>query len=392
MSDAEPSTETAPPATRPPKVLQVLPSLGTGGVERTTVDVAAALAQAGWHPLVVSAGGPMTKLVERAGARHIQLPVDSKNPWTIWRNVERLAEVIRSEVVDLVHARSRAPAWSAHHAARKAGVPFVTTFHGIYGYGNPLKRAYNAIMTRGDRVIANSFFTADHIAQIYGVGAPTVVPIPRGIDPVSFDPARVSAERMIRQAKAWRLPEDRPVVLLPGRLTRWKGQTVLIEAMSRLGRRDVTCLLVGDDQGRNAYRSELESRVRQAGLEGVVLVTGPAQDMPAAYMLADVVVSASTDPEAFGRVAVEAQAMGRPVVATDHGGSRETVIPGETGWLVPPGDAGALAYAIGEALALTPAIRAARAIRARDHALATYTVERMCAATIKVYREILEGR
>jgi glycosyltransferase involved in cell wall biosynthesis len=212
----------------------------------------------------------------------------------------------------------------------------------------------------------------------------------RGIDFSQFDPARASSERIIKLAGQWRLPDGVPVIMLPGRLTRWKGQTVLIDALAALGRKDVRCLLVGDDQGRQGYRAELERRIGARGLDGVVHIVDDCGDMPAAYMLADVVVSASLDPEAFGRVAVEAQAMGRPTIASDHGAARETLIAGETGWLTPPGDAAALARALGEALTLNAAGRAALAARAIERVRANFSKEVMCAATLAVYRELLD--
>jgi glycosyltransferase involved in cell wall biosynthesis len=387
----ETSTGAGPRERQAPVVLQVLPSLVTGGVERSAVDVAVALARAGWTALVASSGGPMVHELERAGARHVALPLDSKNPLVMRANVGRLVRLVQQHGVQIVHARSRAPAWSARAAARQAGAHFVTTFHGTYGHANPLKRRYNSIMLQGERVIANSAFIAEHIRAIYDCDGAKLVTIPRGIDVQRFDPARVSAERMIQLAQQWRLPDGLPVVLLPGRLTRWKGQPVLIEALARLQRNDFVALLVGDDQGRHGYRDELLETIQRRGLGAVVRLVGECRDMPAAYMLADVVVSASTDPEAFGRVAAEAQAMGRPVIASDHGGARETVRAGETGWLVPPGDAGALAGALAEALALDAATRAAVAKVARAHILANFTVERMCEATLGVYAEILQG-
>lgn len=374
---------------RAPVVLQVLPRLESGGVERGTVDIAQALVAAGWGAVVVSSGGTMVHELERVGATHVTLPVDAKNPIVIRRNIRRLAEVIERYRVDLVHARSRAPAWSAFYAARRAGRPFVTTFHGVYNDGTRLKHWYNAIMTRGERVIAISDFVADHLIERYGVAPERIRVIPRGIDLQRFDPARVSPERMISLARAWRLPDGVPVIMLPGRITRWKGQAVLIEAIAELGRRDLCCLLVGSDQGRNAYRRELHNLIRARGLEGVVRSVGDCRDMPAALMLADVVVSASTDPEAFGRVIAEAQAMGRPVVASDHGGARETVIPGETGWLVPPGDATALAHALASLIDLDAAERGALAARAIAHVRARFNREAMCRDTLAVYAEVL---
>jgi len=387
MTGAETSTAPAASGTRPPAVLQVLPRLVTGGVERGTVDLAAALVDAGWKALVASAGGPMVRELERAGARHVELPLASKNPWTMRRNVERLAELIRRERIDIVHARSRAPAWSAGAAARRTGSHFVTTFHNVYGEGSWLKRRYNGIMAEGERVIAISNFVAGHVASRYGVAPERLRIIARGVDFTRFDPERVSAERVIQLARQWRLPDGVPVVMLVGRLTRWKGQLVLIDALAQLRRDDLRCMLVGGGEAR--YRRELLAAIKARGLEGAFQIVDDCRDIPAAYMLADVVVSASTRPEGFGRVIAEAQAMGRPVIATDHGGAREIIRAGETGWLVPPEDAGALAAAIADALALTPAARAELAAAAIEHVRAHFSTRQMTDRTIAVYEEIL---
>ena len=377
----------APPAGTP-SVLQVLPALETGGVERGTVDIARALVEAGGRAVVASAGGVMVREIERAGARHVVLPLDAKGPLAIRANIARLRALIEAEGIDLVHARSRAPAWSALYAARRAGVPLITTFHGTYSIGNPLKRLYNAVMTRGDRVIAISEFIAGHIRENYPIDEARLRVVPRGIDFALFDPARVSAERLVALSRRWRLGDGMQVVMLPGRLTRWKGHRVLIDALADLGRHDLRCLFVGSDQGRAGYRRELEERARRRGVDGVVQIVDDCRDMPAAYMLADAVVSASLDPEAFGRVAVEAQAMGRPTIAIDHGGARETVAAGETGWLVPPGDARALAAALEHVLALDRAARERLAERAIARARARFSRETMCARTLAIYREL----
>ena len=367
----------------------MLPGLVTGGVERGTVDVAAALAAAGWTSVVASSGGPMVRELERAGARHVLMPLDSKNPFTMRANIERLQRAMVEFGVDVAHARSRAPAWSALVAARRHGARFITTFHGAYNAAHPAKRWYNSVMARGDRVIAASRFIVDHVVKHYGGDPTRIRHIPRGIDFDRFDPARVSAERQAKLARDWRLPDGMPVVMLPGRLTRWKGQGVLIDAIARSGRRDLRCLLVGADQGRGQYRRELESRIAERGLDTVIHIIDQCNDMPAAYKLADLIVSASTDAEAFGRVAVEAQAMGKPVVATRHGGSLETVLDGKTGWLIPPGDPDQLAAAIGAALSLDEAQRRAIAERAIAFARAHFNKPLMCARTMEVYREVL---
>ena len=378
------------PRARRATVLQVLPALGAGGgVERGTVEIAAAVIAAGGRALVASEGGAAVHELTRAGAEHVVLPLASKNPLVMRANVGRLAAVIESEGVDIVHARSRAPAWSACYAARRTGRHFLTTFHGTYSAGNWLKRHYNAVMTRGERVIALSGFIAGHIHRVYGVPARLIRVIHRGVDLARFDPARVGAERVVTLARQWRLPDGVLVVMLPGRLTRWKGQAFLIEAIARMRRRDIRCLLVGSDQGRTAYRRELEVLISRHGLDEVVRIVDHCDDMPAAYMLTDVVVSASTDPEAFGRVVAEAQALGRPVIASDHGGSRETVIAGETGWLTPPGDAQALADAIERVLGIGEAARRALAEKAIAHVRQNFSKDAMCAKTLDVYNEVL---
>lgn len=374
-----------------PVLCQILPALETGGVERGTVDIAAAAAEAGFHSIVISSGGPMTRELARGGAAHIQLPVHSKNPFVMRRNVERIAAALREHQVDILHARSRAPAWSARAAARLTGAHFMTTFHGTYNLGFPLKKTYNAIMTRGERVIAISEFIRDHMLKHYRVDPSVIRVVYRGIDPDIFSPEAVSQERVIALAQRWRLPEDRPIITLPGRLTRWKGQILLLRALKILGRTDIRVLLVGDSQGRNAYVEEIERLAAQAGLEGVVQITGPSPDMAATYMLSDVVVSASTDPEAFGRVVAEAQAMGRPVVAPDHGAAPEQIEPGQTGWLFRHGDADSLARAIDTALSLSQDARASFAGRAMANARSRFSKPVMCARTIDVYRELLEA-
>ncbi|MDA0952402.1 MAG: glycosyltransferase family 4 protein, partial [Proteobacteria bacterium] len=285
---------------RRPVILQIVPRLDIGGAERGTVDIARAVVEAGGTALVVSEGGTLETELLRAKARHIVLPVASKSPFTIQRNIGRLVDLIRAEDVDLVHARSRAPAWSALSAARRTGRPFVTTFHAPYNAGGSLKRRYNSVMARGDRVIAISDFIARHVRETYGVGDDRLRRIHRGVDVVGLDPSAVSSERVASLAARWNLPDGVPVVMLPGRLARWKGQTVMIEAMAQLVRQDVVCLLVGVGAGHDGLRREIDQVIAARGLQGRVVPIDGCQDMAAAYRLADVVVSASTDPEGFG--------------------------------------------------------------------------------------------
>jgi len=372
-----------------PVVLQVLPSLVTGGVERGTIEIAQAVAEADGIALVASAGGSLVKAVERVGGRHIALPLDRKTPFAIWRNAARLAALIQAENVSIVHARSRAPAWSAWLAARRARVHFVTTYHGVYNEDLPFKREYNAVMARGEIVIAASRYVAELITERHRLYPTRVRVIPRGVDPAAFDPAIVVPDRLARLAAAWRLPDGVPTVVLPGRLTSWKGQSVLLSAIARMPRRDVFCVLVGADQGRHRYSARLVRQAERLGIADRVRLAGNCDDMPAAFMLSDAVVHASTRPEAFGRVVIEAQAMGRPVIAADLGGPVETVRDGETGWRVPPGDPAALATAIEHVLALPEVERQALGERARGAVQRGYTVRAMQEATLDVYEEVL---
>lgn len=377
-----------PPGTT---VLQVLPRLDTGGVERGTVEVAQAVRDAGGRAVVASAGGRLVPLVERRRGRHALLPLDSKSPWVIWRNAARLEALVRSDEVSVIHARSRAPAWSALWAARRTGVPFVTTYHGVYTEDLPGKRRYNAVMGMGDRVIAISHHVADVVARRHGVGPDRLRIIPRGVDAAVFDPDAVAAPRLAKLAAAWRLPDGAPTVVLPARLTRWKGAHVLVRAMARL-RPDACCVLVGASEGRDRFARELAADAHALGVAERLRVVGHCDDMPAALMLADVVVSASVKPEPFGRVVIEAQAMGRMVVATDHGGAAETVRDGDTGWRVPPNDPEALAEVINHALSLPLPERDAIGAHSRAGVMEHYTVSAMQAATLDVYRELLEPR
>ncbi|HTN12503.1 MAG TPA: glycosyltransferase family 4 protein [Acetobacteraceae bacterium] len=379
----------ATPESPYPVVLQVLPALGGGGVERGTVEITSIIARLGGLPLVASAGGRLAPAVERAGGRNLILGLDSKNPWRIWRNAAALERLIRAHQVDIVHARSRAPAWSALLAARRTGAHFVTTYHGSYNENLPGKRRYNAVMAMGERVIAVSQFIAGLIAERHGTDPARIRVIHRGVDPAVFDPARVGPDRQVRLLRAWRVQDGQTTLVLPGRLTRWKGQAVLIEALARMRHQGAVAVLVGADQGRARYAAELAALAERLGVGDRLRIVGDCEDMPAALSLSDVVVNASTDPEAFGRVVIEAQAMARPVVATDHGGAVETVAHGETGWRVPPGDADALAAALDHALELSQEERAALGARARASVLASYTVEAMQMKTIEVYREVL---
>lgn len=375
-------------------VLQVTPALDAGGVERTTIEIAEAVTRAGGRALVASRGGRLEGELAEAGGELVAMPLDTKNPLAMLANIGRLEKLGRAAGVSLVHARSRAPAWSALFAARRLGVPFVTTYHGIYNGNGGLKRFYNSVMARGDVVIANSDYTRAHVMKVHGVPADRVVSIPRGVDLARFDPARVTPERVVAMRHLWGVAadDDRPIVLLPGRLTRWKGQAVLIEAAALIEKAQpgaALYVLAGDSQGRAEYVADLHELARKWGVVSCVRIVGHLVDMPAALAAATVAVFPSTDAEAFGRAAVEAQAMGVPVVASALGGLAETIVDGESGLLVAPGDPAALAGAVTRLLALAPEQRQAMGAKGAARVRARYSVGALQAATLGVYERVL---
>jgi glycosyltransferase involved in cell wall biosynthesis len=368
--------------------VQVIPALDAGGAERTAVDVAAAVVAAGGQSWIATQGGRLAAEAQSKGATLVIGDFATKNPWRILANATRLARLVQAEGIDILHARSRAPAWSAWRAARMTNCRFVATYHGIYNARNPLKRWYNAIMTRGDAIIANSAFTAAHVSREHHVPLERIDVIPRGIDIDAFTPAHVSAQRIDAIRHQWNLEGASPVILLPGRLTRWKGQLDFIAALARLPDRNFIAVLAGDAQERDGYLAELRAAIAAAGLEENTRIPGHCSDMPAAFMAADVIVAPSIEPEAFGRVAVEAQAMGKPLVASRLGAQTETVSEGKTGFLFHPGSVDELSAALARARALTADIRASMAAAQRANVLGQYTVGAMCAATLAVYERI----
>lgn len=375
-----------------PTVMQIIPSLGAGGAEQGCIDVAVALVKSGAKSIVVCNGGHRLPEILRGGSIHIQMRVDSKNPIIMWRNIARLRKLIRDQDVDIVHARSRAPAWSAWKSVEGTKARFMTTCHAPFNISGSAKKFYNSSIARGERVIAVSNYLREYLLANYEIDDRNIRVIHRGVAIERFHPGAVAPTNLIKLINEWRLPDGCTIVMMPARLTRWKGPLILIDAMAQLNRPDIYCVIIGDDQGRTEFRDEVENAIKEKGLEGRVRIVGHCNDMPAAYMLANVVVSASTDPEGFGRIAIEAQAMGRPIVATNHGGSMESIIPEVTGWLVEPGNASALATAIGEALDLDPERKAIMATHAMMHIADNFTRGRMVDQTMDVYAELLREK
>ena len=369
-------------------VLQVLPHLNSGGLVSGAIEISEALQKAGMNSFVASEGGRREREITRVGGKVINFSLGSKNPIIMLLNVYKLSRIIKKYKINIIHARSRAPAWSAYFAAKKMGIPFVTTFHGTYSIQNKLKKKYNSIMVKSDRVIAISRFINNHILSNYNIDKDKIVTIHRGINIERFNYLKVADERLISLLNIFNIPEDSFVVLLPGRITRWKGHILLIEAIFKLQRSDIICLFVGDSQGRNKYYEELEKTLDKFKLKNNFRIIPNQSDMATIYKLADVVVSSSLDPEAFGRVIVEAQAMGRPTISANHGGGSEIIIDGLTGWLFKPGNADDLSDKINKALSLNKDNRDKLAINAIKRAKLNFNNETMCAKTLQVYAEL----
>ncbi len=368
------------------------PRLESGGVEQVTLDTALAVVRAGGRSLVASSGGRLEGALAHGGAELVRLAVHRRDPLTLATNAERLRRLIAARGVSLVHVRSRAPAFSAIWAARRAKIPVIATYHGIYQARSPWKRWYNGVMTRGDATIANSGFTRDHILSEHRLAPERVSVVPEGIDTERFDPARASSERMAAVRDAWGLdPADpRPVLLLAARLTGWKGQRVAIEALAGCGGPGGPLLILAGRAEKPDEAAALRAAAARVGVGNRVRLVGPVDDMPAAYALADLVIAPSTLPESFGRGVAEAAAMQRPVLATPLGGPAETILPGETGWLAPPGDTQAWASAIAAALATPREARERMGRAGRARVIAHFSLAAMTAATFQLYRRLLE--
>ena len=374
-------------------IMQIIPTLGVGGAEQGCIDIAAEIVKSGARSIVVSNGGSRVPDLLRIKSDHIDMHVHTKNPVQMIKNIGRIKSLIKKHGVDIVHVRSRAPAWSAYYACRATKTPFVTTVHAAYkGNDNNFKRYYNSVMAKGERVIAISEFIADYTRNNFDIDLRNLVTIPRGVDLDKFHPELVKPERAINLANQWRIPDGVPIILMPGRVSKIKGHHVLIDALEKLGRRDIFCVMVGPNQGRNEFQDELEKTIEDKNLSGIVRIVDSCDDMPSAYSLASVVVAPSTIAEGLGRVPLEAQAMGRPVIASDYGGFRETIINRQTGWLFPVGDSDALAESLRQALSMTDDQRAQLATRAINHVQQNFTKAKMCNDTMDVYADILRAR
>ena len=380
----------APEARHALTVLQIIPRMDEGSAERGVLEITEAIAREGGRAIVATAGGKMLPRVPKAGGHVIAMNLETRNILNLWQNARILTRLVRDLEVDVIHARAAAPAWSAHLAAKRTGACFVTTCHDAVAASGAFGRRGLGAMARGEAVIAVSEFLRQQIVDEFGVDRDRVATIPRGADVNVFSEETVGNERAVKLANAWGLLDDpRPMVLLPEALSRGKGAEDLIAAAQRL--RDVRgddflILLIGEEG--SSYEVGLRRTVEQLGLDAVIRVAGATGDTAAAHKLASVVVSASQRPEPSCQAIIEAQAMGRPVIVTDHGAAPETVRHGESGWLYPPGDVGQLTDVLNRALNLDPSQRAHMGMAARAKIHSGYTLSAMQRATLDIYEQV----
>ena len=371
-------------------IMQVLPHLNSGGLVSGAVEIAKELANSNFKSLVVSSGGYKENEILRNNSILEKLPVHSKNIFTIISNKKKLIDLAVKYDIRLIHARSRAPAWSAYWASRELNIPFVTTFHGTYGTETLLKKKYNSVMLKGNAVIAISKFIKQHIKDEYGVTKNLHV-IPRGVNTNIFSPKKVSSERLVNAAKTINIEGNDKIILLPGRLTNWKGHKLAIKAMTKLQINNFKLVFIGDLQERVKYKNELISLANNLNVANKVIFVKHTRDLPSYLMLSDLVLSCSTKPEAFGRTVLEAQAMGKPVVAFNHGGSVELIKENENGTLCKVADINDLAINIEKALQLSAYKRKVLSNKSMSNVNKKFLTKFMCKKTLNLYKKLIKS-
>ena len=378
------------------KVLQVIPKLGYGGAETGCYDVAHYLPENNCESFIVTSGGELLKFIDKQKVKVIRLPVQSKNPLLIIINFIALVGIILFNNISIVHARSRAPAWSCLLATKITGRKFVTTFHGTYNFKNILKKFYNSVMVRSHLIIAGSNFIFSHVKENYSKNlsaSKKLMVIFRGINVDYFDSSTKIESDEKKLLKKWGIEKDKKILLLPGRLTTWKGQEVFIEAVNlvnlQLGYEAFYAVILGSDQGRELYKKKLIRLSEQYRMTSQIRFIDHCKDMALAYKVSDIVVSASIEPEAFGRVSVEAQSMKKPIIASNIGGSNETIVDEKTGFLFDSGSARSLSQKILKVLTMDETSLKSIGIEGRKNIIQKFNVEKMCFSTYSEYKRIL---
>ena len=377
-------------------VLQVIPKLGYGGAETGCFDIAHYLAEKECSSYVATSSGELLKFVKKEKVKIFRLPVHSKNPIVIIFNIFILSIIIIFFKINIVHARSRAPAWACYFACLLTNRVFVTTFHGTYNFKNSIKKFYNSVMVRSNLVIAGSNFIFSHINNNYSKyfdSKKRFLVIFRGINVDYFDPSKTSCTAESQLISDWKLDRNRKIILMPGRLTAWKGQETFIEALNlvnkELGQKSFYAVILGNDQGRDVYKKKIKRLAEQYRLNNQLKFINHCKDMPLAYKISDLVVSASIEPEAFGRVSVEAQSMEKPIIASGIGGSNETILNNKTGFLFEAGNAESLSKKIIEVLNLNESTLKFMGIEGRKNIIKKFNVEKMCFSTYSEYKKLL---
>ena len=371
-------------------VMQVLPHLNSGGLVSGAVEIAKELVNSNFKSVIVSSGGYKENEIIRNNSILEKLPVHSKNIFTIFNNKKKIIDFAIKYNIHLIHARSRAPAWSAYFAAKELNLPFVTTYHGTYGTENFFKKKYNSIMLKGNAIIAISKFIKQHIQGEYGM-TKNIHVIPRGVNTNIFSPKQVSSARLINAAKKIRIDGNDKIILLPGRLTNWKGHKVALKAISRLRVKNFKLVFIGDLQGRVKYRNELINLATTLNVDNKVIFINHTRDLPSYLMLSDIVLSCSTKPEAFGRTVLEAQAMGKPVIAFNHGGSVELINDNENGTLCKVADVNDLAINIEKVLRWSIYKRKVLSKKSISNVNKKYLTKFMCKKTLSLYVKLVKN-
>ena len=374
-----------------PNILQVIPTLNISGAEQGCFDVANYLTKNGFTSNVITSSGYRIDQLEKNGSIVSKIPVHSKNPVTIIFNIFRILKIVKKNDINIIHARSRAPAWSCYFVAKIARIKFITTFHGTYNFNNKIKKFYNSIMLRSDYVIAISEFIYNEIKTKYAYSKKNISVISRGIDIKYLDPSKIDYKKVNNFLKDLNLENNSIKLVLPGRVSGWKGHKIAIEAMTYLrdkSNKDFVLLLVGPADNLK-LKNNLLQKINEFKLENIVKFIGPSKEMDLVYSTADIVLSCSTDPEAFGRIPVEAQAMGKVIIASNHGGHRETIINGLSGFLYPPLNPIELANSIIKAISNEIYLDEQYKIKRRQIILDNFTDLNMCQKTLEVYNKVL---
>ena len=378
------------------KVLQVIPKLGYGGAESGCYDLAHYLTENNCSSYIVTSGGELLKYIDKKKVKVIRLPVHSKNPILMFFNSIILIFIILICNISIVHARSRAPAWSCLLATKITRRKFVTTFHGTYNFKNSLKKYYNSIMLKSDLIIAGSNFIFSHINENYSEYLnfnKKFLVIFRGINTEYFNPSKIHQTDQKKLISKWNISKEKPLILLPGRLTSWKGQEMFIEAIrlvkEKIPEKPFCAVILGSDQGRKVYKKKLLRLVEQYRLNDYIKFFDKCELMPLAYQISDIVVSTSIEPEAFGRVSVEAQSMEKPIIASNIGGSKETIIDDKTGFLFEAQKPEELSKKIIHVLNLDESTLKFIGIEGRKNVIKKFNIEKMCFSTYSEYKKII---